>query len=221
MYSYPLGTLSPLRTHHQLLLLPIEYLLSRRHTVPPATTLQVTSTPQRPPSTQPSGHCHLLSTACKLHPQHLSTINKHLSILLGSINDHINPRHRLTIPKHQHLQHRNNEEISPHPINHHPALNQPPTLLQLHLNRRNPPFPLALQPPLSKHRRPQHSLPSRLSRSFASPLKHDSQRQSSQHPGARVTDVDDGAQTQLGRLRAPARRLHLVPGLRRDQRWCF
>jgi hypothetical protein len=79
MYSYPLGTLSPLRTHHQLLLLPIEYLLSRRHTVPPPTTLQVTSTPQRLPSTQQSGHCHLLSTACKLYPQHLSTISTNTS----------------------------------------------------------------------------------------------------------------------------------------------
>ena len=137
---------------------------------------------------------------------------QHLSILLGSINDHINPRHRLTIPKHQHLQHRNNEEVSSHPINHHPALNQPPTLLQLHLNL-HPPIPLALQPPLSKHRRPQHPLPSCFSRSLASPLKHDSQRQSPQHPSARVTNVNHGAQTQLGRLRAPARRLHLVPGL--------
>jgi hypothetical protein len=220
MYSYPLGTLSPLRTHHQLLLLPIEYLLSRRHTVPPPTTLQVTSTPQRPLnptiwSLPPAIYC-LQAIPTTTPNKH----NKHFSILLGSINDHINPRHRLTIPKHLHQpQHnRNNEEIPPHPINHHPTLNQPPTLLQLHLNRRNSPLPLALQPPLSKHRRPQHPLPSCLSRSFASPLKHHSQRQSPQHPGARVTDVDDGAQTQLGRLRAPARRLHLVPGLRRDQR---
>ena len=55
MYSYPLGTLSLLRTHHQLLLLPIEYLLSRRHTVPPpTTTLQVTSTPQHSSTSNPT-----------------------------------------------------------------------------------------------------------------------------------------------------------------------
>jgi hypothetical protein len=199
-------------------------LLSRRHTVPPPITLQVTSTPQHSSTSNPTIwplppaiYCYLHLLASYTHNDFPT--NKHLSILLGSINDHINPRHRLTIPKHLHQQphNRNNEEIPPHPINHHPALNQPPTLLQLHFNRRNPPFPLAFQPPFSKHRRPQHPLPSRLSRSFASPLKHDAQRQSPQHPGARVTDVNHGAQTQLGRLRAPARRLHLVPGLRRDQ----
>lgn len=222
MYSYPRGTLRLLlRTHHcycyrsNTLLCPG---LSRCHTVPPPTTLQ--SDLDSPTSTSnPTIWSLPPAVCCYLQAIAITPLNKqHLSILSGLINDHIIPRHRLTIPKHHHNHHnRNNEEVSSHPINHHPALNQPPTLLQLHRNR-NPTVSLALQPPLSKHRRPQHSLPSCLPRSFASPLKHNAQRQSPQHPGARVTDVDHGAQTQLGRLRAPARRLHLVSGLRRDQR---
>jgi hypothetical protein len=188
--------------------------------VPPPTTLQ--SDLDSPTSTSNPTICSLppaiycYSQAIAITPPNN---NNNTSILSGSINDHINPRHRLTIPNlphHHHHHTRNNEEVSSHPIDHHPALNQPPTLLQLHRNR-NPPIPLALQPPLSKHRRPQHPLPSRFSRSFASSLKHNAQRQPAQHPSARVTDIDYGAQTQLGRLRAPARRLHLVPGLRRDQ----
>lgn len=161
------------------LLLPIEYLFC----YPAASIYNTTSDFDSPtsihPSIQPNNpaiattcyYCYLQAIAIATTPPnnsqqeslHLSDINLH---------DHINPRHRLTIPKHHpyYQQHRNNEEIPPHSLNHHPTLDQPPTLLQLHLNRHHPTFPLALQPPLSQHRRPQHPLSSRLPRSISSPL---------------------------------------------------
>ena len=167
LYTYPLGTVCLLfvpitvAATDRILVLP-----SRCHTVPPSTTLQVTSTPQHPsihPSIQPNNpaiattcyYCYLQAIATATTPPnnsqqgtlHHSDINLH---------DHINPRHGLTIPKRRshHQQHRNNEEIPPHSLNHHPTLDQPPTLLQLHLNSHHSPLSLALQPPLSQHRRP-------------------------------------------------------------------
>jgi len=168
---------SPLRTHHcycyrsnTCSAIPLSHCASIYNT---------TSDFDSPTSIQPNNpaiattcyYCYLQAIAIATTPPnnsqqeslHHSDINLH---------DHINPRHRLTIPKHHpyYQQHRNNEEIPPHSLNHHPTLDQPPTLLQLHLNRHHPTFPLALQPPLSQHRRPQHPLSSRLPRSISSPL---------------------------------------------------
>jgi hypothetical protein len=115
---------------------------------------------------------------------------------LGSTShDPINPHHnRPTIPNNRHHHHTNNhEEIPSHPLNNRPRLSQPPKLLHLQL-KLNPAVTVALRPPLLKHRRPQHPLTSRFSRSFATPLPNKSKRQPAQHAHSRIAHFCDGAQ---------------------------